>query len=135
VGLSFTPEQREMMVEDLNERLEDYEALRKVPLPNEVAPALRLDLASTELTQLCLKRLKAYNPLLKAVITLTEERALRQAEQADKELDAGHWRGPLHGIPWGAKDLLAVKGYPTTWGAMPYKDQVIDEDVVWRKNA
>ena len=177
VGLSFTPEQREMMVEDLNERLEDYEALRKVSLPNEVAPALRLDLAysgqypparsqsdylhwnpperkrpageedlafltvselsgllkrreitSTELTQLCLKRLKAYNPLLKAVITFTEERALRQAEQADKELDAGHWRGPLHGIPWGAKDLLAVKGYPTTWGAMPYKEQVIDED-------
>ena len=80
---------------------------------------------SVHLTELSLSRLKKYGPLLECVITLTEERARRQARAADAELDAGHWRGPLHGIPWGAKDLLAVQGYPTTWGAMPYKDQQI----------
>ena len=62
------------------------------------------------------------------MITLTEELALEQARRADEEIAAGKYRGPLHGIPWGAKDLLAVKGYKTTWGATPYKDQVIEED-------
>jgi len=83
---------------------------------------------ATELTQLYLDRLKRYDAKLHCVVTLTEERALRQAEQADAEIKAGRYRGPLHGIPWGAKDLLATKGYPTTWGAAPYRDQVIDED-------
>lgn len=85
-------------------------------------------ITSTELTKLCLERLKKYDPQLHCVITLTEDLALQQAAQADSEIAAGNYRGPLHGIPYGAKDLLAVKGYPTTWGAAPYKDQVIDEN-------
>ncbi|MEO0731458.1 MAG: amidase [Bacteroidota bacterium] len=80
------------------------------------------------LTEFFLQRLKDHNPTLHCVITLTEERALKQADQLDAELAAGKYRGLLHGIPYGAKDLLAAKGYPTTWGAAPYKDQVIDVD-------
>jgi Asp-tRNA(Asn)/Glu-tRNA(Gln) amidotransferase A subunit family amidase len=83
---------------------------------------------STQLTKLYLDRLKKYDPVLHCVITLTEELALKQAAQADKEISAGKYKGPLHGIPWGAKDLLAVKGYKTTFGASPYKDQVLDVD-------
>jgi Asp-tRNA(Asn)/Glu-tRNA(Gln) amidotransferase A subunit family amidase len=83
---------------------------------------------SLELTKLYLERLKKYDPLLHCVVTLTEELALKQAAQADAEIAGGKYRGPLHGIPWGAKDLLAVKGYKTTFGASPYKDQVIDID-------
>jgi Asp-tRNA(Asn)/Glu-tRNA(Gln) amidotransferase A subunit family amidase len=92
---------------------------------------------SQELTELYLARLKRYNPVLNCVVTLTEQRALAQAARADRELAAGRYRGPLHGIPWGAKDLIAVKGYPTTWGAPPYRDQLIDEDatVVQRLDA
>jgi Asp-tRNA(Asn)/Glu-tRNA(Gln) amidotransferase A subunit family amidase len=84
--------------------------------------------SSTELTKMYLERLKRYGPKLECVITLTEERALEHAKRADEEIAAGKCRGLLHGIPYGAKDLLAVKGYRTTWGAMPYKDQTIDED-------
>ncbi|RPI71508.1 MAG: amidase, partial [Ignavibacteriales bacterium] len=73
-------------------------------------------------------RLKTYNPVLHCVITLTEERALKQAKLMDEELAAGKYRGLLHGIPFGVKDLLAAKGYKTTWGAAPFKDQFIDED-------
>lgn len=83
---------------------------------------------SAALTDLYLERLQRYDPLLHCLITATEGRAREQARRADEELAAGHWRGPLHGIPWGAKDLLAVRGYPTTWGAMPYRDQALDED-------
>jgi len=85
---------------------------------------------STQLTKLALERLKKYDPQLHCVITLTEELALRQAARADEEIAEGYYRGPLHGIPYGAKDLLAVKGYKTTWGAMPFKDQVLDSDAV-----
>jgi len=85
-------------------------------------------ITSTDLTKLCLARLKEHGPKLECVITLTEERALRQARKADEEIAAGKYRGPLHGIPYGAKDLFAVEGYRTTWGAMPYKDQVIGDD-------
>jgi Asp-tRNA(Asn)/Glu-tRNA(Gln) amidotransferase A subunit family amidase len=88
------------------------------------------EITSVGLTKLFLRRLKRLDPKLHCVITLTEERALRQAEQADREIAAGKYRGPLHGIPWGAKDLLAVKGYPTTWGAGGFEHQVIDEDAV-----
>jgi Asp-tRNA(Asn)/Glu-tRNA(Gln) amidotransferase A subunit family amidase len=84
--------------------------------------------SSLELTNMYLSRLKKYDSKLQCVITLTEELARQQAKRADKEIAAGRYRGPLHGIPWGAKDLLAVKGYKTTWGAMPYKDQLIDAD-------
>nr|NIP27263.1 amidase [Phycisphaerae bacterium]NIX31078.1 amidase [Phycisphaerae bacterium] len=83
---------------------------------------------SEQLTRMYLSRLKKHGPKLKCVITLTEELALKQARRADREIAAGKYRGPLHGIPYGAKDLLAVKGYPTTWGAAPYKDQLIDEN-------
>jgi Asp-tRNA(Asn)/Glu-tRNA(Gln) amidotransferase A subunit family amidase len=83
---------------------------------------------STQLTKMYLERLKKYGPRLECVITLTEERALEHARLADEEIAKGKYRGLLHGIPYGAKDLLAVKGYRTTWGAMPYKDQMIDED-------
>ncbi len=85
-------------------------------------------ITSTELTKLYLDRLKKHGDTLKCVVTLTEELALTQAAAADAEIKAGKYRGPLHGIPWGAKDLLATKGIKTTWGATPYKDQVIDLD-------
>lgn len=174
-GVSFTEAEREMMVEDLNEGLEQLEKIRALSMPNSVAPALVFvpaqppppapaggaertweprpverpasedDLAflsvaelafllknrlvtSAELTELSLRRLRRHDPVLQAVVTFTEERARRQAAEADRELDAGRWRGPLHGVPYGAKDLLAVRGYPTTWGAVPYRDQVIDGD-------
>jgi len=185
-GLEFTDQERELMVEGLNENLKRYEKLREVQLDNGVAPAFQFNpvapamsfetkqraasfkglrglpiktckpgktkrpsdieelsfwtianlagliksrkVSSLELTNMYLSQLKKYDSKLQCVITLTEELALQQAKRADKEIAAGRYRGPLHGIPWGAKDLLAVKGYKTTWGAMPYKDQVIDLD-------
>jgi len=176
VGVEFTDEERESIVEGLNQDLERYEAMREIPLENSVAPALwfspilpgmvfekqrkpfkmsnppRLEVPSkleevafwpvthlaqliqsrkvrsVELTQMYLERLKRYDPQLQCVITLTEELALQQAKRADAEIAAGRYRGPLHGIPWGVKDLLATKEYRTTWGALPYKDQRINED-------
>jgi Asp-tRNA(Asn)/Glu-tRNA(Gln) amidotransferase A subunit family amidase len=83
---------------------------------------------SVELTEMYLGRLKRYNPKLFCVVTLTEDLATRQARDADREIAAGHYRGALHGIPWGVKDLCAAKGYPTTWGAAPFKSRIIDED-------
>ena len=83
---------------------------------------------SVALTKMYLERLKKYDPRLHFVITLTEERAFASAQAADKEIAAGKYRGPLHGIPWGAKDLLAVKGYPTTWGAGGFEAQSFDYD-------
>ena len=85
-------------------------------------------ISSLELTQLYLDRLGRYDSDLHCVVTLTEELALAQARHADEEIAAGRYRGPLHGIPWGAKDLLATKGIPTTWGAEPYQEQVPDHD-------
>src|SRR5262245_13624892 len=82
--------------------------------------------SSTELTKLYLKRLEKFDAALHCVVTLTEKTALAQAERADREIAAGRYRGPLHGIPWGAKDLIAYPGYPTTWGADAYKDQRLD---------
>jgi Asp-tRNA(Asn)/Glu-tRNA(Gln) amidotransferase A subunit family amidase len=84
--------------------------------------------SSTGLTQMYLARLKRLDPKLHCVITLTEERALKQAAAADAEIAAGKYRGPLHGIPWGAKDLLAVKGSPTTWGAGGFETQQFEQD-------
>lgn len=84
-------------------------------------------ITSVELTEFFLDRIDTYDMQLEAIITVTKERALEQAAQLDAELENGTYRGPLHGIPYGAKDLLAVKGYKTTWGAMPYKDQIIHE--------
>jgi Asp-tRNA(Asn)/Glu-tRNA(Gln) amidotransferase A subunit family amidase len=82
----------------------------------------------SELTEMYLSRLERYDPQLHCVITLTEDRARAQAKAADAEIARGKYRGALHGIPWGAKDLLAVKGYPTTWGAGLYRNQMFDYD-------
>lgn len=175
-GLELTEQERELMLEDLNEQLEAYESLRTVTIANEVPPALQFQpllplqtiprggsipewvpeggverpadleqvafwpvtrlaallrtgqVTSLELTQMYLKRLKTYGPKLECVITLTEELALKQANRADAEMRSRKYRGPLHGIPWGAKDLLAVRGYRTTWGAVPYQDQTLEEN-------
>lgn len=102
----------------------DPEELAFLPV-TELAPLLRArKISSTDLTKMYLARLKKYSPTLLNVITLTEDLALQQAAQADKEIRAGKYRGPLHGIPFGAKDLFNTKGILTTWGAEPFKDQV-----------
>ncbi len=84
--------------------------------------------SSVGLTEMYIERIRRYDPKLHFLITLTEQRAMAQARAADAEIAAGNYRGPLHGLPWGAKDLLAVKGYPTTWGAGGFEHQVIDQD-------
>lgn len=95
----------------------------------ELAELIRTKkITSTELTKFFIDRLKKYDPVLHCLITLTEKRALDQAKKMDEEIASGKYRGLLHGIPFGVKDLLATKDYKTTWGAMPYKDQLIDED-------
>jgi Asp-tRNA(Asn)/Glu-tRNA(Gln) amidotransferase A subunit family amidase len=184
-GLTIEEGQKAMMLDGLNNQRDDVFEIRKLPLPNSVAPAfvfnpvpgsMTLDtvkkptrmsaapdvralmakmsggtdnatealafltvrelaelvrtkrVTSTTLTKMYLARLKRLDAKLHCVITLTEERALKQAAVADAEIAAGKYRGPLHGIPWGAKDLLAVKGYPTTWGAAGYEKQMFDED-------
>jgi len=176
----FTEEQKKMMIDGLIDQNGSFKAIRKLKIPNSVAPAFVFhpyaaagiapraateapnghgwtpdpnvtapsnieDLAfapvselasllrarkitSLALTQMYLARLKRYDSKLHFVITLTEDRALAQARAADAEISAGNHRGPLHGIPWGAKDLLAVKGYPTTWGAGGFEHQSFDED-------
>lgn len=175
-GLEFTPAERDSMLDNLNDFRTDYDALRKVDLPNDVAPALYFNplpagfkiatgpssfrasvpgkvtlptnrdelafysvgqlgelirtrqISSVELTRFFLNRLKTYDATLHCVITLTDDLALQQAARADAELKAGKYRGPLHGIPYGAKDLLAKRGYKTTWGSVPYKDQTLNSD-------
>ncbi len=110
------------------------------PLPEKsediaFAPLTRLSrwieqrkLSSEQLTQLYLRRLEQFNPKLRCVITLTRDLALAQARKADEEIAAGKYRGPLHGIPWGGKDLLDTAGIPTTYGAEPFRDRVPKED-------
>jgi Asp-tRNA(Asn)/Glu-tRNA(Gln) amidotransferase A subunit family amidase len=85
-------------------------------------------ISSVELTQFFLNRLKKWGDTLECVITLTEEIALQQAREADASIKKGIYLGPLHGLPYGLKDLFAVKGYKTTWGAVPYKEQAIDDN-------
>ncbi len=176
-GVHIEENAKAAMLDGLNAQRDDVLEIRKLNLPNSVAPAFVFDpvpgdmvldtvkqplrispappvphevrtdeeysfltvrelaellrtrrVTSTTLTKMYLARLKRLDPRLHCVITLTEERALKQAAAADAEIAAGHYRGPLHGIPWGAKDLLAVKGYPTTWGAAGYENQTFDED-------
>ncbi|MDQ3673011.1 MAG: amidase [Gemmatimonadota bacterium] len=106
----------------------DLEALAFAPVTT-LSELIRLRrVSSLQLTRMYLARLRKYDPVLKCVVSLTEERALKQAREADAEIARGRYRGPLHGIPWGAKDLLAVRGYRTTWGAGPFREQVIDTD-------
>jgi Asp-tRNA(Asn)/Glu-tRNA(Gln) amidotransferase A subunit family amidase len=106
----------------------DVDDLACLPVTELSELVRRRRVTSLELTQMYLARLKKYDPVLRCVISLTEDRAFKQARAADEEIKRGRYRGPLHGIPWGAKDLLAVRGYKTTWGAGPFKDQVIDTD-------
>lgn len=112
-------------------------AVRKWKSPDDLAFLSTHQLAAlvkakritpTELTKMYLERLKTYAPKLNCVITLTEDLALEQAAQAGKEIKSGKYRGPLHGIPYGAKDLFATKGIRTTWGAEPFQDQIPDHD-------
>lgn len=117
----------------------DWNVPDDVPLPrnradlafykvHELASLIKQQkITSVELTTFFLNRLKQYGDTLEAVVTLTEDRALQQAEVLDSELARGKYRGPLHGIPYGLKDLFAVEGYNTTWGAMPYKKQNIKQ--------
>jgi aspartyl-tRNA(Asn)/glutamyl-tRNA(Gln) amidotransferase subunit A len=88
----------------------------------------RRKMSAMELATYYLDRLERIGPRFNAVVTVTRERALREAAQADREIRQGKWRGPLHGIPYGVKDLLATKDYPTTWGAEPYRQQHFDID-------
>src|SRR5580704_12704776 len=88
----------------------------------------RKKIKAVDLTQMYLARLKRFDSKLHFLVTLTDERAIAQAKEADREIAAGRYRGPLHGIPWGAKDLLAVKHYPTTWGAGGFEHQTVDAD-------
>ncbi len=106
----------------------DAEALAFLTVREQAELVRTKRVSSTTLTKMYLARLKRYDPQLHFVITLTEERALKQAAALDAELAAGKYRGPLHGIPWGAKDLLAVAGYPTTWGAAGFEQQMFAED-------
>ncbi len=176
LGLEFTEAEADSMIFDVTDNRRNFEEIRKVPINNEVAPAIafnplpigftfdktpskfipsttpsvklpvnKSDLAfmsvrelaelirtkqisSLELTQFFLERLKTYDKQLACVITLTEDLAIQQAKKADAEIAKGKYRGLLHGIPYGAKDLLAKKGYKTTWGSVPFKDQVLDYD-------
>ncbi|GHA69337.1 amidase [Pontibacter akesuensis] len=107
-------------------RKRDELAFYSVPQLAELVRTQQI--TSEELTKFFIARLKKYGPTLECITTLTEELALQQARQADKEIKAGKYKGMLHGIPFGVKDLLSTEKYKTTWGAMPYKDQVIDED-------
>ena len=178
-GLNFSDAQLDSTRRNLSGYRDSYEALRKVPLPNSVAPAVGFDprplrlrqaqaggggsagrlpetskvqlptnrddlayytvrqlgellrrrlITSEDLTRFCLTRLKKYDPQLHCVVTLTEDLAYQQARQADAEIKAGKYRGPLHGIPFGVKDLFSARGYKTTWGSVPYKEQLLDED-------
>ena len=106
----------------------DLEAVAFWPVASLASLVQRKLVTSIELTRMYLARLKRYQPLLNFYVTLTEELALKQAAAADREIRQGKYRGPLHGIPWGAKDLYATKGIKTTWGGEPYVDQVIDYD-------
>ncbi|MDZ4794356.1 MAG: amidase [Bacteroidota bacterium] len=97
-------------------------------IPQLASLILNKKISSVELTKFFVNRLKKWGDTLECVISLTEELAMKQAKQADEELKTGIYRGPLHGIPYGLKDLFAVKGYKTTWGSTPYKEQVLDMD-------
>src|SRR5438270_9953823 len=139
-GKTIAPEKRRPMVRSHVPRRSigaNLDELAFLPVTQLSELIRRKRVTSLALTQMYLARLEKYDPVLHCVISLTEERALDQARTADAEIRRGKYRGPLHGIPWGAKDLLAVRGYRTTWGAGPYTDQRIDTDatVVQRLDA
>ncbi|WP_373398634.1 amidase [Algoriphagus halophilus] len=119
-------ENPEFIIPEQVEVPENFEELAFYTIPQLASLIKNKKVTSEELTRLFIDRIKRYDDQLESVITLTEDLAMKQAKQADKELAAGNYRGILHGIPYGVKDLMAVEGYPTTWGAAPYKDQMID---------
>jgi Asp-tRNA(Asn)/Glu-tRNA(Gln) amidotransferase A subunit family amidase len=131
-GMKFETERRPIKISAASstaavapKNLEDV-AFYSVPQLAELVRTKKV--SSVALTEMYIARLKRYDPVLHFVITLTEERAMAQAKEADREIAAGKYRGPLHGLPWGAKDLLAVKGYRTTWGAGGFEEQTFEED-------
>lgn len=176
-GVTFTPEERALMLDGLKGQTRNLQAIQAIPLDNAVAPAViftplpragtvpagpqrpirasrqaararpgRLEdlafapltaladlvrrrvVSSVELTTMYLDRLERLDPKLLCTTSLLRERALEKARAADAAIAAGRYKGPLHGIPWGAKDLLAVRGAPTTWGTAPYREQRFDHD-------
>ena len=175
-GLTFSDDDRKAMLQGVNRSLTGFEEVRKLEIPNDVAPPFLLQsdcagneseshsasrchfsapvvkrpanledvafwpvvqlaqliktkqVTSVELTEMYLGRLHKYNAKLNCVVTFLDDVALAQAKKADAEIAAGKYKGPLHGIPWGAKDIIAVKGYKTTWGSGAYKEQMIDSD-------
>ena len=173
-GLSMSVSERDSLLSTVNQRVEQYQSLREIALPNhtpfpllydplpigmnpprgrdqfkfndvkvfrpdnleacafmtisELAHLIRTRQVTSEaLTRMYIDRLKRYQDQLQCVVTITEELAIQQARKADMEIDRGQYKGLLHGIPWGAKDLLSVPEYKTTWGATPYEDQMIQE--------
>lgn len=138
-ALQFNPIPRGFEVPTGPHQIE-FGSLKHVELPKdrnklafytvrELAELVRTGrISSVELTRFFLNRLKKHDPTLHCVITLTEELAIAQATKADQEIATGNYRGILHGIPYGAKDLLATRSYKTTWGAAPFQDQVLDYD-------
>jgi Asp-tRNA(Asn)/Glu-tRNA(Gln) amidotransferase A subunit family amidase len=106
----------------------DEEDLAFLPVHRLAALIREGRVTSTELTEIYLGRLRRYDPVLLCAVTMLEGRAREEAQQADADLRAGNWRGPLHGIPYGVKDLFSVAGAPTAWGSADFADRVIDED-------
>lgn len=130
IGMKFQMEQRKFKMSKIGkiEVPANVEELAFFSV-RELAELIRTKkVTSEQLTKMYLERLRRYGPKLECVITLTESLAIAQAKRADKEIQEGKYRGPLHGIPYGVKDLFATKGIRTTWGAVPYKEQIIDED-------
>ncbi|MBS3808084.1 MAG: amidase [Bacteroidales bacterium] len=174
IGLNFTPNERDTLMEDVRQQKKAYEAMRQVDIPNSVPPIIEFNpvpgwmelnisdegtqwdlpenvskpdnlqelafyslpelsvlirerrITSEELTQMYIERLKEYSDTLQCLITLTEDLALKQARRADREIRDGMYRGPIHGIPYGLKDLVGVADYKTTWGAAAYKNQELE---------
>ena len=109
-------------------RPEDLEDAACWPVTHLAALLQSRQVSSLELTKMYLERLHRYQPLLNCTVTFLDELALAEAAAADAEIAAGRYRGTLHGIPWGAKDIIAVAGHPTTWGSAPFEEQVLDYD-------
>ncbi|HEY2907224.1 MAG TPA: amidase [Vicinamibacterales bacterium] len=173
-GLEFSEEERQQLVNGVNQNLTRYGDIRAIHIDPNLAPPLyysplvpgtKLDrverpfrpsaaptlhrpanledvafwplahlaqllktrqVSSVELTRMYIDRLNRYNPTLNFVVTMTDDLALQQAQQADREIGAGRYRGPLHGMPWGCKDIIAVPGYPTQWGSGAFKGQTFE---------
>ena len=128
-GMTFPTERQPFRYSDVNvempEQIEDVAFYSVLQLAKLIQTER---ITSTELTEMYLSRLRRYNPRLNFIVTLTETLALEQARRADEEIQAGSYRGPLHGIPYGVKDLFSVRGYPTTWGVESFRDRIIDRD-------